>query len=134
MNTKATTAQTKLAAAIAAREQSKNATAELDAAIADLANAGGDLIKQIRAKAAVDGDNVYLLAQIPAPATPTPKGAPGTPLNFKVTLDQDGVITLDWKCANPAGATGTVYQVSRKLGGPDAAGDYAVVGTSGGKR
>src|SRR5947208_2997118 len=63
VNAKVTTAQTKLAAAVAAREASKNATADLRLAIRDMVNAGTDVIKQIRAKAATDGDNVYILAQ-----------------------------------------------------------------------
>jgi hypothetical protein len=84
--------------------------------VRDLQNAGSDIIKQIRAKAAVDGDNVYVLAQIPAPALPSPVPPPGTPTDFIVTLNPDGSLKLRWKCANPAGSMGTMYQVSRRIG------------------
>ncbi|MDB5323458.1 MAG: hypothetical protein JWN40_5089 [Phycisphaerales bacterium] len=126
--TKVTSAQTKLAAAIAAREASKNATADLKAAVRDMATAGSDIIKQIRAKAATDGNGVYILAQIPAPATPTPVPAPGTPTGFSATLNPDGSLKLKWKCANPAGAGGTMYQVSRRTG---SIGAFASIGGTG---
>lgn len=132
LTTKVTTAQTKLANAIAAREASKNATADLDLAIRDLVGAGSDIIKQIRAKAATDGPSVYILAQIPAPATPTPVGPPGQPTDFAAKLNPDGSLRLTWKCANPAGAGGTIYQVARKVG-PGGGGDFAMVGATGNK-
>jgi hypothetical protein len=134
MGTLATTAQAKLLAAVEARDASKNATADLDAAVRAMGTAAADIVKQIRAKAATDGDDVYLLAGIPAPATPSPVGPPGTPYKFGAALDPEGVLTLTWKCANPAGAVGTVYQIGRKLGGPDAPGEFAVVGTTGKRR
>jgi hypothetical protein len=126
--TKVTAAQTKLAAQVAARAAAKNATADLNAAIRDMAGAGSDIIKQIRAKAATDGDNVYILAQIPAPATPTPVPAPGTPTGFKATLNPDGSMKLRWKCPNPAGSVGTIYQVTRRTG---ATGPFLPVGGTG---
>src|SRR5204863_8818553 len=87
---KVTAAQTKLDAQVALQQQLKNATADLHLAIRDLVGAGGDIVKQIRAKAATDGDGVYILAQIPPPATPSPVPAPGTPTNFKVAVRADG--------------------------------------------
>ena len=68
MGAKADNAQAKLQAAIDARQASKNATAALETAIRELGTAASDIVKQIRAKAATDGDGVYLLAEIPAPA------------------------------------------------------------------
>lgn len=125
MGTKVTTASTKLAAAVAARAAAKTATLDLKAAVRDLGTAGADIIKQIRAKAATDGVSVYVLAQIPEPATPSPVGAPGTPTDFKAVLNPDGSLTLKWKCPNPAGSVGTVYQVARRA-------DAATAGTAGG--
>jgi hypothetical protein len=126
--TKVSTAKTKLAAAVSAKEASKNATAEFNAAVRDMAGAGADIIKQIRAKAATDGDGVYFLAQIPAPATPSPVPPPGKPTDFTVALSEGGGLTLKWKCPNPPGAQGPVYQVSRRTG---ATGDFALVGATG---
>jgi hypothetical protein len=128
--TKVTTAQTKLAAAIAAREASKNATADYYAAVRAMATAGADIIKQIRAKAATDGASVYILAEIPAPALPTPVPPPGTPSDFAATLNPDGTLALKWKCANPSGAGGTTYQVSRRTG---ASGEFTAIGVAGKK-
>jgi hypothetical protein len=131
LGTKVTAAQAKLDAQIALRAELKAATADLHLAIRDLAAAGGDIIKQIRAKAAADGDGVYVLAQIPAPAAPTPVPPPGTPTDFKVAVRADGALVLDWKCPNPPGASGTVYQVSRQLG---ADAPMTLLGASGGRR
>jgi hypothetical protein len=128
MDAKLTTAREKLANQVAAQEQAKNATAELKAAIRDLRRAGSDIVKQIRAKAATAGDGVYFLAQIPAPALPAPIPPPGTPTDFAVTLNPDGSLKLRWKCANPAGSQGTVYQLSRRIG---EAGPFFVVGVTG---
>jgi hypothetical protein len=129
LNTKVSTAQTKLAAAIAAREAAKTATTDLKLAVRDMQNAGSDIIKQIRAKAATDGDNVYVLAQIPPPALPSPVPPPGTPTDFIVTLNPDGSLKLKWKCANPPASIGTVYQISRRTGA--AGGDFVPIGISG---
>jgi len=116
LTTKVTAATTKLAAALAAKEAAKNATADADLAVRDMAHAGAAIIQQIKAKAAVTGDSVYILAQIPAPATPTPVPPPGTPTDFKAALNPDGSLKLTWKCPNPAGAAGTIYQIARRLG------------------
>jgi len=126
--TKVTTAQTKLAAQVAAQQAAKNATAELKAAIRDMAGAGSDIIRQIRAKGAIDGDSVYFLAQIPAPAAPSPVPAPGTPTDFVATLNPDGSLKLKWKCANPARSMGTIYQIARRTG---ATGAFVAIGGSG---
>jgi hypothetical protein len=125
---KVAAAQTRLAAANAARQAARSATADLKAAIRDLATAGSDIIKQIRAKAATDGDNVYVLAQIPRPAAPSPIPAPGTPTGFAATLNPDGSLKLRWKCPNPAGSQGTIYQISRRTG---AVGPWVTIGGSG---
>lgn len=70
------------------------------------------------------------LAEIPAPATPEPKGPPGTPNTMTVTLNGNGSLNLKWKCPNPAGTSGTVYQVYRRVGGT---GEFTYLGGSGAK-
>ena len=51
-----------------------------------------------------------------------------TPTDFKVSLSQGGALTLKWKCPNPAGSAGTIYQVARRLG---ATGSFTFIGGSG---
>jgi len=116
LTTKVTAATTKLAAALAAKEAAKNATADADLAVRDMAVAGAAIIQSIKAKAAISGPSIYILAEIPAPATPTPVPPPGTPVDFKAALNPDGSLKLSWKCPNPPGAPGTIYQVERRIG------------------
>ena len=94
-------------------------------AVDAMARAGSDIIKQVRAKAATAGDGVYVLAQIPAPALPSPVGTPGTPYRFQAALKPNGSVELKWKCDNPAGCTGVIYQVFRKV---ESTGEYVYVG------
>lgn len=63
--------------------------------------------------------------------TPAPVPPPGTPYDFKATLLGNGDLELKWKCNNPTGSAGTVYQLFRKVNG---VGDYEYVGGAGQKR
>jgi len=108
LQTKTTAARDAYNDALSARDAAKAATLAFDNAVAAMADAGADIIKQIRAKAATAGTSVYVLAQIPAPATPTPVGPPGTPYDFGVELLGDGSLELRWRCINPAGSVGTM--------------------------
>jgi hypothetical protein len=116
LGTLVTAAQAKLDAQTAAEQASKAATAAADDAVALMVAAGADIIKNIRAKAAnsANPQTVYDLAQVPAPATPTPVTTLGTPTDFTVGLGMDGAVTVKWKCSSPR-ASGTIYQVWRKL-------------------
>jgi hypothetical protein len=111
-----------------ARTAAKTATNAFHAAVRDLADAGTDVIMKIKAKAAVDGETVYDLAGITPPAPPSPKPAPGQPYLFAATLDADGALHLAWKCVNPPGSVGTIYQVARKVG---ATGEMQIIGATG---
>ena len=62
---------------------------------------------------------------------PSPMGAPGTSTNFKVKLMGDGSIELGWKCNNPVGSTGTLYQIFRRTG---AVGEFEYLGGVGEKK
>jgi hypothetical protein len=95
----------------------KGKTLILNAAIETLATTGGRLINKIRANAelAADPVAVFAAAQVPAPATPSPVGAPGQPTEFVATLLVGGDVESSWKCAQPAGAVGTTYQVYRRF-------------------
>jgi hypothetical protein len=136
LTTEMTTMSAKIAAAVdalaaqtAAKNAQKSATVALNEAANLLGVYGADLIKKIRAKAGqVGGDSVYVLADVPPPATPTPVGPPGKPTDFGVELQEDGTLNLGWKCTNPAG--GTMYQVWRQIG---EAGTLEYLGGSGSK-
>ncbi len=60
-----------------------------------------------------DDPEVYSFAQIPPPAVPGAVPPPGTPFDFRTALLQNGAVELKWKCQNPAGASGTIYEVTR---------------------
>src|SRR5688572_87701 len=95
-----------------------------------MSTAGAALIEKIRAKAKqTGGTSVFALAQIPVPATPTSVGPPGKPYECVVELNEDGSITSKWKCSNPVGCTGVVYQLWRKIG----TGEFEYIGGTGSK-
>ncbi len=101
----------------AAKQAAKAATEAYYNAVEAMGTTGAAVMKQIRAKAESTGDdNVYVLAQIPAPAQPVPKAPPGTPMDLKVEIGGNGALTLAWKCPNPAGTSGTIYQIYRSIG------------------
>jgi len=116
------TATTAAAAALLAMNQahdaSKVATQQCLEAFNALRSSSGDTVRLIRAFAEVQvkPSTVYNLAQIPAPATPTPMPPPGQCSDLRVTLTPgNGKLTLDWKSDNPVGATGTSYIIRRQL-------------------
>lgn len=111
----------------AARNAARAATVDYHLAVAAMTTAVADILKQVKAKAATAGDGVYALAEIPVPQTPSPKPPPGTPTDFVVTLNPDGSLNLKWRCPNPPGANGTMYQVARKIG----SGAWTPIGGSG---
>lgn len=105
----------------AAANASKAATTTMHNAVRAMHALGATDIAKIKAFAEATGNpDVYALAEIPAPATPSPVGPPGTPTDFVVTLMQTGAVMLKWKCANPSGASGTIYNLSRRIGGSGA--------------
>jgi len=74
-----------------------------------------------------DDPNVYVLAQIPPPSPPGAVPAPGTPFDFRVELLGNGAVKLNWKSNNPAGASGTFYEIKRS----DDGGPMTFVGNAG---
>jgi hypothetical protein len=128
LGTAVTAAATALADQQSAQSAAKTATLNLNLALATMDNLGMGIVEQVRTKARTGGDAVYVLADIPAPATPAPKPAPGQPTDFVATLSQDGSLDMGWKCPNPPGTSGTTYNVFRR-DTPTA--EFAYVGTSG---
>lgn len=70
---------------------------------------------------------VYAEAQIDPPSPRGPSVPPGQPTNISATLDDEGGITLRWKCNNP-GSGNVVYLIHRRSG---ATGPFTQVGVSG---
>jgi hypothetical protein len=129
LTTKTTAARTKYNAKLAAEQAAKVATSEWRSAVTAMSIAGSAIIDQIRAKAKVTGGtSIYELAEIPAPATPSPVPAPGQPMDLVVTLTQSGAFNMKWKCPNPPGAGGTTYNVFRRVG---ATGEFSYIGGTG---
>lgn len=129
--TKAEAARAALTAAVEARAASKNASLALTNAVAAADVAASGIIQQVRAKAeTTNNPDVYVLASIPAPATPSVIGAPGLPTGMKATLNPDGSLKLGWDCVNPAGSQGVLYHVYRQLG---ATGEFTFIGGTGKK-
>ncbi|HLL91122.1 MAG TPA: hypothetical protein VK324_17615, partial [Tepidisphaeraceae bacterium] len=121
-------ARAALTAQQAAFDAAKAATETFNTAVDALAAATADIIQQVRTKANVAGPGVYALAKIPAPALPGPVGRPGTPSGLLAALKPNGSVELTWRANNPAGCTGVVYHVYRKV---EATGDYAYLGGAG---
>ncbi|MGH7132045.1 MAG: hypothetical protein ACREJO_08885 [Phycisphaerales bacterium] len=97
--------------------------------------AGADMVETIKNFAQTTGNpTVYNLAQIPPPATPGTTPPPGTPFKFTVGLTQEGAIELKWKCQNPSGTQGTIYEVRRKIGGSGSSNPFTFVGATGVKK
>jgi hypothetical protein len=130
LNTKCAAARAAYDVQQAAFDAAKDATSDLRLKVAALGTAGSDVIMKIRSKAATDGDGVYVLASLPLPTIPSPIPAPGKPTDFSVTLSEAGALNIKWKCLNPVRSTGTVYQVSRRIG---ATGAFVFLGLSGTK-
>ena len=105
------------AAQQAAQQAAMSATLRLNSAVERMARRGAAIIQQVRARAAVAGNTVYTTALISPPAHPSPIAPPGTPTRFEVELQSVGLLTLRWKCKNPRGSAGTMYQVRRSING-----------------
>ena len=100
-----------------AHQQAMAATQAFHDAVAAMTEAGTIVIQQVKTKAAGDGnDDVYPLAMLPAPARPSRVPPPGMPSGFSATLRPNGSLLLKWRCKNPAGSSGTMYQVARRVG------------------
>lgn len=134
LGTLTTQARAAFNAAEAARQAAKAATQNFYDKVRAMHNgpgAGSDMIQAIRNWAeSKDDPNVYVLAQIPPPATPGTTPPPGTPFDFTIGLLQNGALELKWKCNNPSGTQGTIYEVKRRIGG-GASGPFTFVGASG---
>lgn len=117
--------------AIAARNAARSATEASNQARLKMRNAASDLVKTIRAFAAIEGDSgVLIKAMIPEIANASPVPAPGQPTDPSFSLGSDGALTLSWTAKHPTGSDRVVYLVRRKLPGEDR---FTFIGASGEK-
>jgi hypothetical protein len=117
----------------AAQAAAQAATIRLRNALAKMQTLGSAVIVRARVKAQTSGDPaVYSMARIPVPEKGSPLAEPGTPSGFKVQLQQDGTLELGWTCENPAGSSGTIYEIFRSDAGPG--GRFAYIGNTGAKK
>ncbi len=129
LKNKAGAASDAVSAQNAAKEAAKAATLTANKKVSDLRKAIASCIRSIVtfAEAAADPMAVFAAAQIPPTASPTPSQPPGAPFDITATLNNQGNITLKWKCVNPPGGN-VVYSVNRR---DDSAGSFAQVGVVG---
>lgn len=111
-----TAAQDARTAQIAAANAAKAATLAMDTAVAALDTYGATLITAIRVKAGQSAEpaEIYVKAELPVPATPTPAGIPPVPTGVTASIDTDGNVDLAW-----IGSTqyNTSFKVARRLNG-----------------
>lgn len=126
------TARASFDAAETARNAAKSATLTQDSDLDEAFNSCSDLIRIIRAYAEsqANPNTVYAAADIPAPATPQPTLPPGTCKTYSATILDGGSLQINWKCTNPPGTSGVVYEVRRRI----AMGEYVFIGAVGTKK
>ncbi len=79
-------------------DAAKSATTKFYNAVHDMQGLGADLIANIKTFAeTTNNPNVYVLANVPAPAAPTPAGPPVAPDMLNAVMNSDGTIHLTWK-------------------------------------
>lgn len=106
------------AAAVDARNTAKSLMQTADTKLNQLRQTAGALVRVIRGHAiATNNPDTYDIAEIPPPATPSSKGAPGIPTNLTSSADNMCRVMLKWKSTNSAASTGAVFQIRRKLAG-----------------
>ena len=114
-----------------AMSAARAATSRFNTAISAMNAAGASIIAQVRTQAQTTGNrDVYNLALLPPPASRSPIGEPGTPSAFEFELHGAGLLVIKWRCKNPKGSTGTMYQVYRRL---SPTGEYTYLGATGSK-
>jgi len=107
--------QAKRSDALALRSASKAATSQMNEAAGELRTLMQQAIDRIRvfALSSADPKAVFDLAQIPAPAEPSPLPPPEAPTMTTADPNADGTATISWKGSQQGGAFFTIW---RKVG------------------
>jgi hypothetical protein len=118
-----------------ARNTAKAATDSQNLAISNVRKSAANIIRQVRLTAdrSTTPENIYILAQLPAPQPPSPRPAPEAPTDLRATLNAaTGELTVRWKARQQAEV---VYFVTRAtISTSGTVGPAELVGTVGGKR
>jgi hypothetical protein len=112
----ALTYKTEYLAAIDPETRTASKIIAKDDARAALVDATAQLAKIIEATPTVTNEQKNDLG-LSVRATPTPMAPPGTANKIVATFAGDGSLNLTWKCENPKGSQGTIYQVWRHIDG-----------------
>jgi len=96
--------------------RSEELTSNKDTAKAAMLPILRELYAIVQASLTVSDGNKNLLGVKVRSSQPSPSPAPGPVSNFKAEINGDGSLTIRWKSDNPAGTSGTLYQVWRKIG------------------
>lgn len=124
-------ARTRFAAANIAKNAAKSATLTQSIAVSDMKSLLSSAIKKIRLYAeTTNNPGVYALADIPAPAAPTPAPNPVQPSNIGVSIVPGGALKIIFKAVNPGNGGPVSYLVSRRLMGETAFTQIGSTGTS----
>ncbi|MBX3322996.1 MAG: hypothetical protein KF757_08405 [Phycisphaeraceae bacterium] len=129
LNNAVTAARAAFNAAQAARNLAKAATEQQDIAVAAMLEIGRAQVRVIRAWAfKTNNPAVYAMAQIPAPAEPSPLGPAEQPTDLTTTLTTGGTIELAWQGSREGG---TSFKIFRSLKSPNSeSGPFVLLGTS----
>jgi hypothetical protein len=129
LGTMLTAVAANMAAAENARSIAKAKTQVFYTSADPLAAMASGLMKTIRAFAITSGDpEVYELALLEPPATPSPAPAPAEPTEIRTIVENDGSIQITWKAKNARPSAGTAFNIFRKLAGQTS---YFPIGTVG---
>ncbi len=110
-------ARTAYNAMMTAREMSENATQNFYNLCQTMVDTTADYLKTIKAYAATTNNpNVFTLAVIPPPKTPSAGPPPAIPTNVSATLQPSGSVQVSWKGKLSGG---TAFSVWRKLNQPN---------------
>jgi hypothetical protein len=95
-----------------ARNASRSATQTMNNAVAEMVELLAEAIRAIKLKADQDDNpDVYALADIPAPQSPSPAGPPEAPESLVASPNADGTVTLKWQGSS---ANATFFSIWRK--------------------
>ncbi|MGH7293242.1 MAG: hypothetical protein ACREJT_18630, partial [Myxococcota bacterium] len=115
-----------------AREASKAATNTLKLKMVAMHTLLSDAVQSIRLFAeSTNNPNVFTLAQIPAPAAPTPAPPPMQPVQLGASIIPGGLLRISFKATDTAAGGATTYLVSRKLSTQS---NFTVIGSAGSSR
>lgn len=125
LSTQTTASRAAYNAMLAAQQASKNATQFWYNTCQTMVDTTADYLKTIKAFAATTNNpNVFTIAQIPPPKTPSASPPPATPTGLAATLLNNGAVRLSWTAKV---GDGMAFEVWRRLGNQSA---FSLVGVA----